>query len=545
MNKSITPYVFDKKQPFNLELLKLTSSSVSSLKEINTVDTFQPSSNEFDTEGLFSVPIFGSVGSPERMDTFAYMDLGIQIMHPLLYKTVTSLKTLYKDIIEGKKYATFDPKLKDFIETSITEGETGFNFFIKYLPSLEPTKTNSKDRDNKIKLIKQYTLNEMLTDKWLVLPAGLREFIITDNKQMEAEINDYYRNIIRLSKTAKTLNKSNVSKDDSMLNTVTIKLTKAVCDLYDYIINILDGKQGFLQGKWSKRGLAHGTRNVLTGFLADTDKLDEPGLSFNETMVGLYQTVKGITPITIFELKSRYLNKIFDESSDVCFLINSKTLHLEQVPVSDKTRKDWISGEGMEDMLNKLIQDDIKKAPIVVDKKYYLFLVVDKGDVIELYRDINEVKEDDRDYVRPITYAELLFLAIIERVKKLHCTVTRYPIDSYGSIYISKVKLKITTKERKVMFKDYGAFEPITINNYPVLDTEFFNSMSVHYSRLSGLGADFDGDKTNLNFILTDEGNAEAEKLLNSREYYISVEGTPAFPIGNLITDLTLLTLTE
>jgi len=52
-------------------------------------------------------------------------------------------------------------------------------------------------------------------------------------------------------------------------------------------------------------------------------------------------------------------------------------------------------------------------------------------------------------------------------------------------------------------------------------------------------------DKININFILTEEGNAEAEELLKSREYYIGVEGRPVFPVGNLITDLTLLTLTE
>jgi len=52
-------------------------------------------------------------------------------------------------------------------------------------------------------------------------------------------------------------------------------------------------------------------------------------------------------------------------------------------------------------------------------------------------------------------------------------------------------------------------------------------------------------DKININFILTEEGNAEAEELLKNREYYIGVEGRPVFPVGNLITDLTLLTLTE
>ena len=545
MDKSVTPYVFDKKEPFNLEILKLTNEILSRLKEVSSVDTFQASTNEFNPEGLFSVPIFGPIGSKERMERFGYMDLGVNILHPLIYKNVISLKTLYKEIIEGKKYAKFDPKLKDFIETPITDGDTGFNFFMKYLDSLEPPKTNSNDRENKIKLVKKYKTAEVLTNKWLVLPAGIRDYIITDNKQMEAEINDYYRNIIRLSKTAKTLVNTNLSKNDPIYNSIIIKLAKAVTELYDYIVNILEGKQGLLQGKWAKRGLTHGTRNVATGYVAADKKADEPGLSFNDTLVGIYQTANGIAPLTIFELKTKFLNSIFDETSESAYLINKKTLKLEQVPVSDKVRKDWATTEGLEHMLDKLIQDDIKRMPIVLDKKYYLYLVLDKDDTIELYRNIDTVPPEDRKYLRPITYVELIFLAIKDRVKRVHATVTRYPIDSYGSIYISKVKLKVTNKDREVKYKPYGGMEYETINNYPNLNSDFFNSMSVHYSKLSGLGMDFDGDKGNLNFIMTEEGNAEADKLLNSREYYISVEGKLAFPSGNLITDLTLLTLTE
>ena len=545
MDKSVTSYVFTKKYPFNLEILKLTREILALIKEVSSVDTFKPSSNEFDPNGLFSTEIFGPIGSKERMEKFGYIDLGLDIMHPLIYKNITSLKAFYKDIIEGKKYAKFDPTLKDFVEAPITEGETGFNFFIKYLESLEPPKTDSKERLNKIKLIKKYKTNEILTNKWLVLPAGLRDYIITDGKQLEAEINTYYRDIIRLTKTAKVLSNSKISKDDPILNSIIIKLTKSVIELYDYIINILDGKQGFLQGKWAKRALTYGTRNVATGFLTSSDNPDKPLLSFNETLFGLFQVAKGITPITIFELKSRYLNRIFDDTSEYCMLINSKTLRLEQVPITDKIRKDWLTGEGLENTLNKLAQDEIKRSPIVLEKKYYLYLVVDKGDVIKLYRDINEIEEEDRKYVRPITYMELVFLSIYRRISKLYCTVTRYPIDSYGSIYISKVKLKVTIKDRKVKFKDYGALDFIEIDNYPIIDSEFFNSMSVHYTRLEGLGMDFDGDKSNANFIMAEEGIKEAEEFLNSREYYISVEGKLAFPAGNLITDLSLLTLTE
>ncbi len=545
MDKNINKYVFSNKVPFNLEILKVTKDTIKLLGEVKSIDIFQASSNEFNPEGLFSTEIFGKVGSSERNEKFGYIDLGLTTLHPLIYETIISLKQFYKQIIEGKAYAKFDPKLKDFVEASIDDGETGFNFFIKYYDSLQPEKTNSKERENKIKLIKKYMLTDVVTDKWLVLPAGLRDYIVKDGKPMENEINNYYREIIKVSKTAKILAKSITDKSDPILNIVILKLIRSVTSLYDYILGILEGKQGFLQGKWAKRALAYGTRNVITSIPLETKHADEPVLSFNETMIGLYQFVKGLGTKALYELKTKLLDNVFSETSTDVFLINPKTLKLEQIPLSDKERKTWLSPEGLEELTNKLHLDSIKLSPVTIEKKYYLYLVVDTGDTIELYRDITEVPEDKRPYVRPINYAELFFLAVNDVVKDAYATVTRYPIDSYGSIYFSRLKLKVTVKDRKVKFKPYNGLEYITINNYPRFDSEFYNSMSVHVTKLPGLGGDYDGDMTNLNIILTEEAKKEVEEILGKREYYIDVNGSLAFPVSNLITDITLKTLTE
>jgi len=493
MDKNIQGYVFSKKEPFNLEILKLTNDVIKTLHEVTTIDTFRPSSTEFNEDGLFSTVIFGQVGSKERMSTFGYMDLGLTIIHPLIYNNITTLKSFYKDIIEGKKYAKFDPKLKDFIEAPITEGETGFNFFFKYYDTLKPATTNSKERLAKIKLLKKYTLPEITSNKWLVLPAGLRDYIIKENKHMENEINDYYRNILRIANTAKELAKINVSKDDPIYNAVIIKLTKSVIELYEYILNVLEGKKGFLQDKWAKRGLAYGTRNVLTAIPLNNKKADSPALSFNETLMGLFQLVKGASPISVFNIKNRFLDRVFDETATDTYLINKKTLKLEQAPITDKIKKDWVLVEGLEETMNKLAQDEIKSAPILLDNKYYLYLVMDDGDNIEIYRDISEVEDDKKKYVRPITYMEIFYLSIYDKVKDLHGTITRYPIDSNGSIYVTKFKLKVTMKNRKVKFKPYGGLDYIELDNYPILGDNYFNSMAVHFTKLNGLGADFDG----------------------------------------------------
>jgi len=544
-DRNVTKYVFSKKVPFNLEILKLTRDVIKTLKEVKTIDVFAPSSTEFHPEGLFSTEIFGKVGSQERMERFAYIDLGLPIVHPLIYNNLVTLKSLYKDIIEGKTYAKFDPKLKDFVEAPITEGETGFNFFFKYYDSLQPPKTESEERKNKIALIKKYMLSDIKTDKWLVLPAGLRDYIMDEKrKHLENEINNYYRNIIKISKTAQKLSQAHVSKDDPIINAITIKLMKSVIELYEYILNILEGKTGFIQGKWAKRALTHGTRNVLTALPIQTNDVDKPNLSFNETLIGLFQFVKGTVPLTIYHLKAKFLNYVFTESSTEALLIDKK-FKLQQVPITDKTRKDWLTNEGLEEITNKLIQDEIKNSPVVLDNKYYLFLVADTGDKIEVYRSIDETPEELRDKLRPITYGELFYLTVYDIAPTLKATVTRYPIDTDRSIYFTNLKLKTTIKTRTVKYKPFGAIEYKEVDEYPILGSKWFNSMSVHYTRLDPLGADYDGDKSNLNILYTEEALAEVEELMNSREYYVNVMGKLVFPVGNLVSDLALIYLTE
>ncbi len=263
-----------------------------------------------------------------------------------------------------------------------------------------------------------------------------------------------------------------------------------------------------------------------------------------DTIVGLYQTIKGLLPIAIFQTRTKFLSNVFDPESSRAMLINKKTLKLEPTDISEKSRSRWITDDGLEETINKLSQDAIKNSPIVIDD-HYLLLVYDDGKEIRIINDIDKLPTDkDKKHVRPITYGELFYLSIFDIVKEYPAYLTRYPVTEYGSIVPVTVYLKSTVKGRKVNVWLPGAFEPKKAIEYPIVGTKYLQSMAPPTKHLERLGADMDGDKCSLNFEWSEDSKKELMDLLHSRKYYITPNGEVAFSADNLTNEILMKVLT-
>jgi len=542
MSKGLKP-----KNPFNIELLYLTKQQLSQLGEVKSKDIYEQNSTTFKKDGLFSTEIFGDVGSIERMERFGYIKTGFEIIHPLIYRHLNKIKTLYTDIIKGTKYAIFDENVKDFVPATTEEGQTGFKFFLKYYNQIEyPKGSGSEQRLERIKFLKSYDSDKIVYDFWLVIPAGMRDYIVTESgKKMEDAINAIYRKLLTISSVANKFKGYGI-EDSPYAISVRNKLQEIVNDIYNYIENILDGKEGFIQGKWVKRRLLYGTRNVLTSLPIEVDDFKKPNKpGFNHTVVGLYQFLKAILPKAIHNVRTKFLDNIFSIESYNAYLINKDTLQRELVTLTEKVRSQWITDEGIENTINKLIQDVIKKSPIIIND-HYLYLVYDDGKEIIVLNSINDLPPDkDKKYVRPITYAELFYLAVWDLVDKTYGFTTRYPITGYGSVYPCKTYLKVSLRGREVIYKGVGTTQPVKLYEYPNFKTAFFTSMAVHPTHLSKLGADMDGDKLNYNAVWEDESTEELEKTLNSVSYYVDMSGKLNFSASDDISELCMTIFTE
>ena len=528
-------------KPFNLDLLILDKETIRLLGEVTNLAIMIPSTNKFTEDGLFSTEIFGPVGDPRRNISFGYIDLKYPILHPLVYQYLSSLKKLYKDIMNNKEYAIWDSERKDLVKSTPEKGKTGYAFMLEYVDKILYHDNNSDERLFKIKVIKKYTKSNMMLREWLVMPAGLRDYTIDDSgKPTEDEINSLYR---KLMATVNTLKSINIKEDELyVIDAIRVKIQNITLEIYEYIRVLLDGKSKFIQGKWSKRAITYGTRNVITAIASPIKNIDDDKPSFNDTIIGLYQFIAGIAPVAKYKIHTKFISKILNPNNDTATLIDPKTMSTINVNIDLNKRDEWLSDEGLDNIIGKMSQDVIKIEPVMIDGYYMLLLYDDGKKIFPVFN--TELLDDsyNKKHLRPITYAELFYLSIYDVSNKYPAYLTRFPVADIGGIYPTTLYLKTTVNSRTVTYIESG--KEVKLTEYPILTEKFYNSLSPHVSKLAGLGGDYDGDTVSLNIVLTEESIKEIKDYLNNKEFYITPSGELAHSMSIDTIDLVLKHLT-
>lgn len=481
------------KDLFNIDLILNFDPKTKFIKEITTSQTMETSSNVFHKEGLFSNEIFGLPGTPIRSTQLAYINLRIPVLHPLVYQQYCKLRALYKDIMDGKTYVVFDNKEGDFVISNPTEGSTGYEYFIQHVDKLKLSDRDSDRRKIRLDLINKYGKSNNLLQYWLVMPAGLRDYSVDeDGRPNENEINTLYRKLISVSTMLSSFKIT--PKDYYLYDKIRLKIQKTLLEIYEYIVSMLDGKSKFIQGKWAKRAVMYGTRNVISPFTPNIHNLnDTHSPSINHTIIGLYQYLKSILPVTTNRFINNVTNRVFtnDVNEARVLDIESKKYKIKQIDI--KIKEKWFTMDGVNDLLEKLRYDDTILQPVKLDKDY-LFYIYDNNNSITIIRDNDDIKEDmDYNKLRPITYGELFYIACYDILGKYPGFVTRYPVTGLGSIYPSYTYVKSTVKGRKVKLID--KLINIDMIEYPILKEKWYRSMAPNTNRIKLLGADFDGRK--------------------------------------------------
>lgn len=517
-----------KKAPLNLDLIVADSQYVKtrSLKEITSMNISSTTDGSFDPEGLYSSEIFGPVGSEKRMNTFAYIDLKIPILSPLIYKTLVEMRSLYVDIMAGKEYVKL-VKVKDeydFVSATVMDGSTGYQFFVENIDKLKLLDRGSPKRKVGLEVLKKFK-GRYFVDKLLVLPVGYREYEVTkDGTPTDPEINSMYRSVLGLTNIVDTSQvKNNIESMDGIRNSIQQK----VVSIYDYIMDFLDGKAGFIQGKFARRNIAYTSRNVITALSVEKQTLrDKNTPGPNDTVVGIQQAAVNTLPILSSKLTGTVLMNIFIENSNDAYLIDPNTLHRTHKQVKPKTVQKWTTRDGLSKVVDSLIQEAIRDKPIMIEDMY-LALIYSKDDVFKIVYDINSVPEDiDKSYITPITYGELFYIVIASYIRNYHTLVTRYPVLSEGGVYPSKTFLISTLPfVTKYSLDDLWNKTDNVFPCFPIRGERYYNSTSPSPTHLGRLGGDHDGDTVSTQTVLSKEANEELDKLLKSKKYYVNTTG--------------------
>jgi hypothetical protein len=532
--------------PFNLDLLVLTNDQAKLLGQVKVLDTFVASSKNFHPEGLFSTEIFGRVGDSSRNYRFGYIDLHMPLFHPVVFDVLSKLKGLYADIILSKGFAVWNDEIKDFEKSTPIDGKTGITFFIKHYKELKLEGTGSDRRDFFIKLIEKYKDKSLLT-KLLVMPAGIRDYEFDEyGKPSKDEINDYYARIIALSNLL-----SNIKETDQTeaFDTIRANMQTALSTLYDYIKTLLEGKHKLILGKWGSRRIANGTRNVITTVNNQTDELGSAlTAGYNDTIVGLYQFLKGTLPMAVYAVRSGLLSKVFQGPNAPAFLVDQKTKKKAIVNITADIFDRWMTDEGIETLINTFAEEETRHLPITVNDHYLALIYQDDKEVYVL-QDIQDLPQElNRELVHPITMTEFFYFAALSYVKKVSGFFTRYPITGYGSIYPCKMFLKTTIPSKNLILKNpeflYNEDGLEHLTQYPIVGADFMNSMSPAHAHLARLGADFDGDTCSLNIVYTEEAVNEINQLLSKAKYYVDANKKMNFSASNDALNYTLAMMT-
>lgn len=524
--------------PLNLTLLSPTKDQLRTIRPVTTLDIFDGPGGNFHEDGLFSTLTFGRLGDPLRDRRFGYINLKLPVLHPVIYSRLTRLKGLYVDILAGREYATWNRTTKDFEKATELDGETGYNFFLSHWSELTPPKTGSSIRDLRVALIDKYRDKALITDL-LVLPAGLRDAEIdTDGRPSMDDVNNLYQSVLM---QVRNFPDRTTADDIAIYDRTRYALTLKILEIYEHFERLISGKGGFIQGRFASRRVFNGTRNVISSLDVSTLDLDAPNRpGFNDTVVGLFQASKAVLPKTVYQLKIGIIGEIFNTASNSVELVNAETLKREWVEIANDEMDRWATEEGLEKVINELSIVEKRDRPVVVGKHYLALVYVDNAKQYKILRSIDDLPADrNPDFVRPITYIELVYLSGLPMWNTTSAFVTRYPVENQLSSYPSKfyVKTTITGEQRYALDDDWQRITegPLALE-YPILVpdvvTKYHDSASVNPSRLAKLGADFDGDMVSVNAVYSKEAIAESDAYFKTREAYIQAGGGLAFSVN-------------
>ncbi len=514
--------------PFNLWLLDLTPQVLRDVPQVRVLDFFTGPGGDFHPEGLFSSEIFGPVGSPQREMRFAHIDLKLEVFHPVIFDALKNLRRMYEGIMAGQVYATWDDKEKDFAPASALDGETGMAFFMKHWKNIEFKRTRSRKRNLHIENVEKLKGKGDTPTKIAVMPAGLRDLEVDEGGRPKAdEINGFYQALIGASNN---IPDSVMKGNENLFDTTRWLIQRTYNELYAHLEGFVSGKRGVLLGKMASRRIHHGTRNVITAMTdIATDLSDPNAIGMNNTMIGLWQMMTMITPISRYQIRNGFLREVFLAPDLPANLVDPKTLEKTSVKLDSKTYDLWTSREGLEKLIGDMANKDTRHKPVIVDGHYLALIYKGDDETFKIFQDIRDLPTHLKpEHVSPITMMEFMYLTMYEVINDYPLYTTRYPVAGTGSIYPSFAYVKTTTQgeRRRPLNNEWEIdFDAKVAVEFPIRGMSFYDTVSPHNTRLGPMKADFDGDMTSNNAVYTRESVNEVRTFFKKRRAYIGTDG--------------------
>lgn len=237
------------------------------------------------------------------------------------------------------------------------------------------------------------------------------------------------------------------------------------------------------------------------------------GLDFNPVDIDL------VLRPSVFDRLSKITGAKFDEFGDFEIMVDDTEVHCKMKVYGIKTDEDF---------------DNLYKNSCITIGNYRF---ISPEVMLERYKKINRIKDRrkikelqsivlDDEKIRPLTYAELIYISGHACLHERYCAGVRYPVNCIQSLNIFRVHLMSTTPSRRVTLRTKDTDEPyVEFPEYPQIGSPVRVSMSAHPSALELFNGDHDGDTMSLHIFLSDEANQEAKDFMKSTSSMLNGNG--------------------
>lgn len=476
--------------------------------------------------GLLSNEIFG-ITKDERANTMAYIDLHGWFLDPLTYIIWSRMDRRIKDIVHGTKRFIINDH-GDFEENA--NGENGVEFLRKNIDKIKIRNTESKKRDKNIQYIEKFK-KKIFIRKLLVLPAYYRDVNTSGGNVGVGILNKYYAQLIinvkALTETADYGLPTSAAVKGKVQETI-VQIYNCLCGTSGAEVDGigLSKKKGLVRTAVMSKTTDYGTRLVITAPELKVERLEDIMADLQHCGLPLASACANFKPFVIFYIKQFFENEfgggvkhqVIDKNGKVVYenIQDPLIQFSEDVIVKEIDR--FIHGYSNRLRPVTVTLESGKQAYMIFKGHHTTAEKVAKGDVYGESSLIN----------RRLTWCDILFMATNEACKERHVLLTRFPIDSMYSQIPQKVRITTLNDTEKIYINgEYYPWYPKIRESDINTNTSnmFIDTLQVNNLLIIAMGGDYDGDQFSVKAIFTDEANAENDKYLNSKAFYLGING--------------------
>lgn len=471
-------------------------------------------------DGLLSNKIFG-ITLTERSNTFAYIDLGMYFLHPLIYKRWGRLDKRIVEIVHG----TTKYKLNESGELIEDEhGKTGLKFLKQIAKNIHIKRTESSTRELDIKFLKDHADN-LFIKQFIIIPAYYRDVNTDKGRVGVGEINELYDSLLIAVRALKESEDFGITMSDASRG----RVQEILLNIYNWFGKEpnIPQKKGILRRANLSKTVDYASRLVMSAPNLRFESLEDIRVDLDHSAVPLSAACTCLFPFMVFAVR-RFFENEFGGAGIYPYM--NKKGEIKYAHVKDPLI------EFSDDRIKKELERFVKgyanrfipiKVPNEEGKNIYMRF---KGRLTQA-SDINTPGKNRMVSTitnRKLTWCDVFFMAATEVSKDKVALITRYPIDTYFNQFFTKIVINSTTETEPMMV------DTTFYSNYPKIREEdigkntsdlFIDTLNISNLHLDSIGGDYDGDQVTIRVAFTEEANQELKDHMNTKSTYINLGG--------------------